>query len=140
MKNQIKIMVADDHELIHNGVSDCLQDSQEYVIAGHAFSGSEAIVMARKLKPDIILMDISMPDGNGIEATSKILQSQPGIKIIALSQYDSSEYVSQMLQAGSSGYLLKNSRKKEILAALDTVINNKKYIKSRNDSCYNVSK
>ena len=125
---KLRILVVDDHELIHKGISDILINIPQYILIGQAFSGKEAIQKAGELKPDIILMDISMPEGNGIEATREILKINPWIKIIALSQHESKEYLTQMLGAGCSGYLLKNSRKDEILTALDMVSRNKRYI------------
>jgi len=126
--DKVSILIADDHELIHKGISDILMNIPKYFIAGHAFNGKEVIDLAREIKPDIILMDISMPKVNGLEATRKIIQEQPGTKIIALSQHEEREYVTQMLEAGCFGYLLKNSRKDEIITALDMVTRNKKYI------------
>lgn len=123
-----KVLIVDDHELIHKGISDILVNLQEYILVGQAFSGEEAVQKTRELEPDIILMDISMPGGNGIDASRKILSTHPGIKIIALSQHDSKEYITQMLDAGCLGYLLKNSRKDEIISALEMVSRNKRYI------------
>jgi DNA-binding NarL/FixJ family response regulator len=126
--HKVRILVADDHQLIHNGISDILQNNEQFEIVGHAYSGKEAIELARKINPDIILMDISMPNGNGIEASRKLLAKNSEIRIIALSQHDEKQYVSQMLQVGCLGYLIKNSPKEEILTALDNVAKGKKYV------------
>lgn len=128
MDIKISILIADDHELIHNGISEMLQTETEYSIIGHAYNGEEATTMAIELKPDIILMDISMPKINGIKATTSILAKLPQTKIIALSQHEGNEYISQMMNAGCYGYLLKNSRKDEILRALYDVRMGKKYM------------
>ncbi|MEN8248004.1 MAG: response regulator transcription factor [Bacteroidota bacterium] len=128
MSNHTTILIVDDHDLIHNGISDILHDATEYRIIAHAYNGDEAIKKANELNPDIILMDISMPIKNGIEATTSILSSNPEIKIIALSQHEENEYIVQMMKVGCYGYLLKNSRKDEILRALDDVKMNKKYM------------
>lgn len=125
---QTTILIADDHELIHNGISEILHDASDYQIIAHAYNGNEAIRLAAEFEPDIILMDISMPEKTGIEATKEILEANPEIKIVALSQHDQSEYISQMMKAGSFGYLLKNSRKEEIIRALSEVSINRKYI------------
>ena len=125
---KINIIVADDHDLIHNGLTDILQDEIHFEIIGHAYDGNEAIKMSGEMQPDIILMDISMPERNGIEASKIILGKYPDIKIIALSQHEEKEYVVQMLQIGCQGYLLKNSRKKEIVKALERVSSGNKYI------------
>lgn len=123
-----KIIIADDHDLIHIGIKNIFSGESKYSIVGHAYSGKEAIEKAIELNPDIIFMDISMPDGNGIYATQEILKKNPNIKIIALSQYDNNEYLSQMINSGCSGYLLKNSRKEEIFEALKTVFEGNKYM------------
>lgn len=125
---QKKILIADDHEIIHIGITNVLENNPEFLITGHAYTGKEAIEKADTLKPDIILMDISMPEGNGLFATHEIMKINPQIKIIALSQHDDNAYISQMIQAGCFGYLLKNSRKEEILKALASVVRGKKYM------------
>lgn len=128
MSVSISILIADDHELIHDGISEILHNDPEFKIVANAFDGEEAVKKANMIKPDIILMDISMPKLNGIEATRTILQRSPGIKIIALSQHEENEYIAQMINAGCYGYLLKNSRKEEILRALRDVKMGKKYV------------
>lgn len=130
MSKIFKILIVDDHELIHNGLSDFLQDASGYEIIGHAYDGVEAIAKTEELEPDIILMDISMPKKNGIDATTEILKDHPNIKIIALSQHEQKEYISRMMKAGCYGYLLKNSRKDEILRALSEVSSARKYVNS----------
>ncbi|MCK5080099.1 MAG: response regulator transcription factor, partial [Bacteroidales bacterium] len=101
----VKILIADDHELIHNGIINILKPLKRYKIVGKAVNGEDAIEKAKLLDPDIILMDISMPVLNGIEATRIISQTMPEIKILALTQHEENEYVVEILKAGGSGYL-----------------------------------
>jgi len=124
----VNILIADDHQLILNGITDMLKPYKKYKIVGKAMDGKEAVEKALELKPDIIFMDISMPGLNGIEATKIIVEKLPGIKILALTQHDENEYVLQILNAGGSGYLLKNSKKEEFEEAIESVLKGKKYL------------
>jgi len=125
---QIKILIADDHEVIHNGIRDILRTSGRYKIIGHAYNGKEAIEKALQLQPDIVFMDISMPLINGIEATKEIKKKLTGTKVIALTQHEENEYVFQFLKAGGDGYLLKNSKKEHFADAIEAVLKNRRYI------------
>jgi two-component system nitrate/nitrite response regulator NarL len=125
---KIKILIVDDHDLIHNGIKDILKTVKRYKIIGNAYNGEEAIDKSLELKPDIILMDISMPVMNGIEATRFILDKLPEVKILALTQHEENEYVLQFLKSGGSGYLLKNSKKDEFINAIDSIMENKRVL------------
>ena len=124
----VNILIADDHQLILNGITDMLKPYKRYKIVGKAMDGKEAVEKALELKPDIIFMDISMPGLNGIEATKIIIEKLPRIKILALTQHDENEYVLQILNAGGSGYLLKNSKKEEFEEAIESVLKGRKYL------------
>lgn len=124
----ISILIADDHKIIHNGIVDILRSLEYLEIIGHAYNGQEALEQALTLQPDIIFMDIAMPELNGIEATRLIRKENSHSKIIALTQYEENEYVIQFLKAGGNGYLLKNSRKDEFVAAIEAVLNNQRYM------------
>lgn len=124
----ISILIADDHKIIHNGIVDILKPLEFLEIIGHAYDGQEAYEKAIELKPDIIFMDIAMPEINGIEATRIIRKENSFSKIIALTQYEEKEYVVQFLGAGGNGYLLKNSKKEEFVAAIEAVLNNQRYM------------
>jgi DNA-binding NarL/FixJ family response regulator len=124
----VKILIADDHELIHIGISNILKSQKRYSIIAHAYNGKEAIELALLHKPDVIFMDISMPELNGINASLEIKSQLPDTKIIALSQHDENEYILQMLKAGGNGYLLKNSKKTEFIDAIETVLQNRRYL------------
>jgi len=124
----ISILIADDHKIIHNGIVDILKSLEFLEIVGHAYNGREAYEQAIKLNPDIIFMDIGMPEMNGIEATRHIRKENSHSKIIALTQYEENEYVVQFSGAGGNGYLLKNSKKDEFVSAIEAVLNNQRYI------------
>ncbi len=104
-----KIMIADDHALVREGIAALLNFHDDIDVVGQASDGLEAIRLAHQLKPDIILMDISMPTLGGFEATLEIKKTLPDTKIIMLTQYDDREYVARFLKAGISGYLLKKA-------------------------------
>lgn len=124
----ISILIADDHKIIHNGIVDILKPLEFLEIIAHAYDGQEACEKAIEMKPDIIFMDIAMPEMNGIEATRLIREENSHSKIIALTQYEENEYVVQFLGAGGNGYLLKNSKKEEFVAAIEAVLNNQRYM------------
>lgn len=125
---KIKILLADDHNIIIDGIKAMLIKNPEIEIIGEAKNGNEAIELANTLVPDIIIMDISMPNKSGIEATKQIKENNKSIKIIILTQHENKEYVIQLFKVGADGYLLKNSKKTELLEAIKTVYNGEKYI------------
>lgn len=108
--HDLRVLVVEDHALVREGICSLLRDIRGVEAIGEAADGIEAIRMAAELKPDVILMDIAMPELNGLEATVRILKKFGDIRIIMLSMYASEEYVLQALRAGASGYLLKNAR------------------------------
>ena len=124
----VRILIADDHQLILNGISDMLRPIKNYKIVARAENGEQAVKKALAIKPDVIFMDISMPIMNGIEATKIISKKLPSIKILALTQHEEREYVNQMLKAGGSGYLLKNSKKDEFIKAIESVMDGNHYL------------
>lgn len=126
--DKIKIIIVDDHQVIHSGIVGILQNQEHIEIIDHAYNGLEAIEKAVALNPDIIFMDISMPDLNGIEACRQIISLKPDIKIIGLTQHDEHEYVVRFLESGGKGYLLKNSRQDEFLNAIQAVLHHKRYL------------
>jgi two-component system, NarL family, nitrate/nitrite response regulator NarL len=128
MTKKVRILIVDDHEIIHNGIKDILRSEEEYDIVGHAFDGQEAIEKTKALNPDLIMMDISMPIMNGIEAVKAIKELNVGARIIALTQHSDNEYITEMFKAGANGYLLKNSRKDEFIEAIETVLKKRRYL------------
>ncbi len=128
--NQIKIFVADDHQLFIEGIKALTRDSQEVKLIGEAENGDDLLTQLKTTLPDVILMDINMPKINGIEATKKIRQLYPEIKILALTMFDDTLYVTEMIKAGASGYLLKNAGKTELITAITTVYKGERYVSS----------
>jgi DNA-binding NarL/FixJ family response regulator len=124
----VRILLADDHTILRHGLSRTIQQREDMEIVGQASNGLSAIKLARELTPDVIIMDVGMPDMNGIEATREIKRDFPKIKIIALSMHSSKKFVSEMLKAGAVGYLLKDCTFDEIALAIATVMEEKTYL------------
>jgi len=124
----MKILLADDHKLIREGLRLLLEKSGRITIVGEADNGISAVRMARDLKPDLVLMDIAMPDLNGIEATRRIRTEAPGVKVIALSMHMDKRFVRHMFAAGASGYVLKESAFEEVSMAIKAVAMGRLYI------------
>ncbi|PKQ27648.1 MAG: DNA-binding response regulator [Candidatus Anoxymicrobium japonicum] len=117
----IAIMLVDDHNLVREGLRAVFAQGDEVEVVGEASSGEEAVEMVDKVKPDVILMDISMPGMNGIQATRKIHDAHPDIKIIMLTMLDQEGYVYEAIKAGATGYVLKNASSDELVKAIQTV-------------------
>lgn len=117
----IRVLVVDDHAILRDGIHSLLEGQEDIIVIGEASDGEEAIDHAGKLLPDIVLMDISMPKINGLEATRVIKEKFPQIKVIILTQHDNREYITPALQAGASGYVLKRSGRRELLNAVRQV-------------------
>jgi two-component system response regulator NreC len=124
----IKIIVVDEHKILREGLSTLIAKQPEMEIIGEATDGREALQLLEKSKPDLILMDVTMPNLNGIEATRKIKSKNPNIEIIALSLHSDRRYVLGMIDAGASGYLLKECAFEELVRAINTVMSKKKYL------------
>jgi DNA-binding NarL/FixJ family response regulator len=124
----IKIILADDHQIVRHGLRSLLEAEPDMKILAEADNGRDALRLARDLAPQVIIMDISMPDLNGIEATRQILLENPRLKVIALSMHSDSLFIMNMLKAGASGYLLKDCALEELVKAIRTVVANKTYL------------
>jgi two-component system response regulator NreC len=124
----IKILIADDHQLTREGIRSMLEREPDMEVLGEAEDGRAAARMARDLGPDVILMDVCMPDMNGIVATSIIRSESPKIKVLALSMLDDRRFVYHMLRAGASGYVIKDCSFKELSRAIRRVMQNKTYL------------
>ena len=124
----IKILLADDHKITRDGLKALLESQKNMIVIGEAENGRQAVRLASDLVPDVIVMDINMPELNGIEATRQIVAELPNTKIIALSMYSDKRYVVGMLKAGVSGYLLKNCAFDELVSAITAVVANQNYM------------
>jgi len=125
---KIRILLVDDHKLVRAGISSLLQKMQGIDVVGEADNGREALKMIEQLRPEIVLMDIAMTQMNGIEATRHIKKIHKEAKVIILSMYSNEEYVLQSLQAGASGYLLKDAATLELELAVRAVARNEVYL------------
>ncbi len=126
MKN-IKILIVDDHEVVRDGLKNILLSLNNVAIVGEAANGEDSISMYDSLKPDLVIMDISMPGMNGIEATRIIKENDPNAKILILTMHDNQEYLNQIIRSGAKGFVLKNTDKEELLDAVKTVSNGENF-------------
>jgi DNA-binding NarL/FixJ family response regulator len=124
----IKIILADDHKIVRQGLRTLLEKEPDIEVIAEADDGRMAVRLARELSPQVIIMDVGMPDLNGIEATRQVLAEAPGIKVIGLSMHCDRRFVMNMLKAGASGYLLKDSAFEELASAIRRVLANKIYL------------
>jgi len=123
-----KVLIADDHKIVREGLKALIDKQESMQVVAEADNGLEAVRLARKLQPDVVIMDLGMPQMNGIEATREVTAREPGIKVIALSMHSDKRFVLQMIKAGASGYLLKDSAFEELITAIKTVVSNQSYL------------
>jgi len=121
MKQPIRILIADDHAVVRRGLRSILQIEKDFQIVGEASSGTEAVEMARQLKPHVVIMDLIMPEKSGSEATAEILAELPQTRILLLTTFGTADDVAKALEAGASGALMKTSDESEIIASIRTV-------------------
>ena len=124
----IKVLIADDHQIMREGLRTMLDKEHDIKVLGEAEDGRMIQRQARELLPDVIIMDVAMPDLNGIEATRQIVAELPGVKIIALSMHDDRRFVLNMLKAGAAGYMLKDCAFKDLAKAIRVVMSHKTYL------------
>jgi DNA-binding NarL/FixJ family response regulator len=124
----IKILLADDHKIMRDGLRVLLQMQSDMEVVAEAETGRAAVRLARKISPDVVIMDINMPDLNGMEAARQIISEASGVKILALSMHSDKRFVMGMLKAGVSGYLLKDCAFDELALAIRTVISHQTYL------------
>ena len=124
----IRIMLADDHQIVRQGLRGLLEAEPDIEIIAEADNGRNVLKLAQELLPDVIIMDLSMPELNGIEATRQILSGAPDVKVIALSMHSDSLFVLNMIKAGALGYLLKDCALEELVKAIRAVFDHKTYL------------
>ncbi|PKP29057.1 MAG: DNA-binding response regulator [Bacteroidetes bacterium HGW-Bacteroidetes-18] len=127
MKDKISIVLVDDHAIVRDGIKYLLEDEENLVVIGEGSNGLEAIKLVEEKQPDLLIIDVRMPEMNGIDAVKIINQKPTKTKAIVLSMHDSEEYILKSIDAKAMGYLLKDASKAEILKAIYTVYNGEKY-------------
>lgn len=127
----ITILIADDHKVFRDGIISILEDIEDIAVIGEASDGRAALEMLREVQPQIILMDISMGHTSGIETTRQVRADFPAVKVLVLSMHSESAYIVKMLEAGASGYLLKDAGKEEMIRAIRTVAEGNTYYSNR---------
>jgi len=127
----MKILLADDHEIMREGICALLRKHPEMEVIGQAADGRSAVDMVKQLQPDVVVMDIGMPNLNGIEATQQMVAENPHIKVMALSTHSDGSVVAKMIKAGATGYMLKESAFSELLDGLRTMAEGKTYLCSK---------
>jgi len=125
---KIRVLVVDDHTIVRDGICALLALSGDIEVVGEAANGSEALQMGRELKPDVVLMDISMPIMDGLEATRRICKEFPAIKVLVLTQYDDKEYVFPVIEAGASGFISKVAASAELALGIRSVYRGDSYL------------
>ena len=124
----ISILVADDHQIVRDGLCTMFRNEPEFDVVGEAADGRTTVELADRLKPDVVIMDVSMPGLNGVEATRQIRAHTPGVRVVALSMHPERQFVSEMLSAGAAGYLLKDSPFDELATAVRTAAAGQVYL------------
>lgn len=124
----IKIILADDHNVLREGLKSLLNQQQDFEVIGEADNGRDAVRLTKKLEPDIVVLDIGMPNMNGIQATQHIVAEVPDTKVLALSMHSDHQFVVKMLQAGASGYMLKDCAYEELISAVRDINAGKFYL------------
>jgi DNA-binding NarL/FixJ family response regulator len=125
---KLRILLADDHETVREGLKAILNAQADMEVVGEAGDGRSAVSTARRLAPDVVVMDVSMPEVNGLRATADIVGCCPGVKVVALTRHSDHGYVQQLLKAGASGYVLKQSRTAELLFAIRAIGAGRQYL------------
>lgn len=124
----IKILIADDHQMFIDGLRSLLDGSDDLCVVGEASNGSQVVALCDSQEVDIVIMDINMPEMDGIQATREVLKSHPTIKVLGLSMYNDREYISDILKAGARGYILKNTGKETLINAIRTLHDGENYL------------
>jgi DNA-binding NarL/FixJ family response regulator len=118
---RIRVLIADDHALMREGIRALLRACDDIEVVGEARDGQDAVEQCRRLRPDLVLMDVAMPGLGGLEATLELRREQPDLRVLVLTQYDDREYVARFLKAGVAGYVLKKAAGSELVSAIRSV-------------------
>jgi DNA-binding NarL/FixJ family response regulator len=129
--NTLRILVADDHEVVRRGLCSLLESQPGWQICGEASDGRDLLKKASELRPDIIVLDVAMPNLNGLEATRQILKANPKAKVLVLTLHDSDRLIHEVLTAGASGFVLKSDAARDLVAAVEALRQNKTYFTSK---------
>ena len=127
----LRILIADDHEIVRRGLRALLETRPGWEVAGEAVTGRQAVEEARRLAPDVIIMDITMPEMNGLEATRQIRKEVPDAEVLVLSVHDSEQLVREVLEAGARGYVLKSDAGRDLVAAVESLCQHKPFFTAK---------
>ena len=117
----IRILIVDDHEVVRDGLSVMTERQEDFAVVGEAINGLEAVEKVRRLRPNVVLMDLRMPEMDGVEAMRRIKEEDDEVKFLVLTTYDTDEYIFDTIEAGAKGYLLKDASREELFQAVRTV-------------------
>jgi DNA-binding NarL/FixJ family response regulator len=131
MKKRIKLLICEDHTLFREGLRAILREQIELDVVGEAADGREAVQAARRLRPDVVLMDIELPELSGLEATRRISRGRRGPRVLILTLYDDEEVIAQCLDAGAAGYVLKDAPSSQLVYAIEAVHRGERYLSPR---------
>ena len=131
MRGRIKVLLCDDHTLFREGIKAILEDETSIEIVGEAADGRQAVAKALELRPDVVLMDIAMPELSGFDATRRIVQANAMAKVLILTMYEEEEVINRCLSAGASGYVLKDAPRAHLIHAIDVVNKGGQYMSAR---------
>jgi DNA-binding NarL/FixJ family response regulator len=119
--NKLRVMLADDHQIVREGLRRLIDGQPDMRVVGEAVNGKEVLTLARALKPDVVVMDLSMPELNGLQATARLKAEMPQVQVVALTAHEDESYLRQLCNAGAAGYVLKRSAGEELIKAIGTV-------------------
>ncbi len=126
-----RILIADDHEIVRRGLKAIIAGQPDWEVVGEALTGREAVELARRLKPDLAIMDIGMPELNGLEATRQILKETPSTEVLILSMQESEQLIRELLDTGARGYVLKSDASRDLVAAVEALRQHKSYFTNK---------
>jgi DNA-binding NarL/FixJ family response regulator len=127
----MKVLLVDDHRIVREGLKSLLAAQPDMQVVAEAADGRQAVQLAKEMAPDVVVMDVAMPQLNGIEATRQIAADEPGMKVVALSMHSDRRFVSEALKAGASGYVLKDGAFDELISAIRAVVSDRVYLSPR---------